>query len=91
MRDKRTPKDVCGEAIVCADSTNFLGVSLLNSSFRSESRVTHALERCVRVVFSWHFSDGILFIQRTIVENLTKTMEIIIDSFLICKYCDIMI
>jgi len=35
---------------VCADSTNFFGVSLLTDcSFRSESRVTHALVRCVRI------------------------------------------
>ena len=33
--------------LLCADSTNFFGVSLLNCSFRSESRVTHAL--CFRI------------------------------------------
>ena len=34
---------------VCADSANFFGLSLLNYSFRSESRATHALVRCVRI------------------------------------------
>ena len=34
---------------VCADSTNFFGVSLLNCSFQTELRVTHALVRCVRI------------------------------------------
>ena len=34
---------------------------------------------------------GILYIQRTIVKNLTKTMEIIIGFFFIWKKCDIMI
>ena len=34
---------------VCADSTNFFGVSLLNCSFRGELRVTYALVRCVRI------------------------------------------
>ena len=28
----------------------FFGVNLLNCSFRSESRVTHALVRCARIV-----------------------------------------
>ena len=40
---------------------------------------------CVVLVFLWHLSDGILYIQRTIVKNLTKTMEIIIDFFFIWK------
>ena len=75
---------------VCADSTNFFGVSLLNCSFRGEPRVTYALVRCVRIFMaslslSLSLSDGILYIQRTIVKNLTKTMEIIIDFFFIWK------
>ena len=71
---------------VCADSTNFFGVSLLNCSFRSESRVTHALVHALCSYFyGVSLSDGILYIQRTIVKNLTKTMEIIIDFFFIWK------
>ena len=51
MKERWMPKktaiiDLRG--FVCADSTNFFGVSLLNCSFRTESRVTHALVRCVR-------------------------------------------
>ena len=34
---------------------------------------------------SLSLSDGILYIQRTKVKNLTKTMEIIIDFFFIWK------
>ena len=41
--------------------------------------------------YLWDLSDGILYVQRTMVKNLTKTMEIIIDFFFICKNCDIMI
>ena len=71
---------------VCADSTNFFGVSLLNCSFRSGSRVTHAsrTRRCVLLVLL-HLSDGMLYIQRTTVKNLTKTMEKIIDFIFIWK------
>ena len=36
---------------VCADSTSFFGVSLLNCIFRSESRATHALVRCARIFY----------------------------------------
>ena len=74
---------------VCADSTIFFGLSLLNCSF-TVNRFTHALVRKVLVLL-WPLSDGILYIQRTIVKNLTKTMEIIIDFFFIWKKCDIMI
>ena len=49
----------------------------------STNRFTHALVRCALTL--WPLSDGILYIQRTIVKNLTKTMEIIIDFFFIWK------
>ena len=70
---------------VWADSTNFFGVSLLNCSFRSESRVTHALVRCVRQYFYGISLMESCTVQRTIVKNLSKTMELIIDFFLIWK------
>ena len=38
---------------------------------------------CVAFIFLWHLSDGISYIQCTIVKNSTKTMEIIIDFFFI--------
>ena len=64
----------------------------INCSFHTESRVTHALVRWVRIFMaSLSLYDGILYIQRTIVKNLTKTMETIIDFFFAWKYCDIMI
>ena len=43
------------------------------------------------LVFLFNLSEGIWYIQGTIVKNLTKTMEIIIDFFFIWKKCDIMI
>ena len=57
--------------------------SLLNCSFRSES--LHARAGAFILVLLWPLSDGIFYIQRTIVKNLTKTMEIIIDFFFIWK------
>ena len=89
MKERWMPKQIAIidlRGFVCADSTNFFGVSLLNCSFHTESRVTHALVRCVRIFMaSLSLYDGILYIQRTIVKNLTKTMEILIDLFFIWK------
>ena len=68
---------------VCADSTNFFGVSLL-TAVSAVNRVSRT-RWCVVFVFLWHLSDGILYIQRTIVKNLTKTMEILTDFFFIWK------
>ena len=89
MKERWMPKQIAIidlRGFVCADSTNFFGVSLLNCSFHTESRVTHALVRWVRIFMaSLSLYDGILYIQRTIVKNLTKTMEILIDLFFIWK------
>ena len=65
------------------------GLSSLNCSFRSES--LHARAGAFILVLLWPLSDGIFYIQRTIVKDLTKTMEIIIDFFFIWKKCDIII
>ena len=51
----------------------------------------HARAGAFILVLLWPLSDGIFYIQRTIVKNLTKTMEIIIDFFFIWKKCDIII
>ena len=52
VKERWMPKQIAIidlRGFVCEDSTNFFGVSLLNCSFPSESRVTHALVRCVRI------------------------------------------
>ena len=66
----------------------FFGLSLLKTAVSAVNRFTHALVRKVLVLL-WPLSDGILYIQRTIVKYLTKTMKIIIDFFFIWKKCDI--
>ena len=54
-------------------------------------RIASRTRWCVVLVPLWPLSDGILYIQRTIVKNLTKTMEIIIDFFFIWKKCEFLI
>ena len=52
VKERWMPKQIAIidlRGFVWADSTNFFGVSLLNCSFRSESRVTQALVCCVRI------------------------------------------
>ena len=67
-------------------------LSGLNCSFRTfRSELLHARAGAFILVLLWPLSDGIFYIQRTIVKNLTKTMEIIIDFFFIWKKCDIII
>ena len=64
------------------------GLSLLNCSFRSES--LHARAGAL-YSYIYGLSERIFYIQRPIVKNLTKTMEIIIDFFFMWKKCDIII
>ena len=55
MKERWMPKQIAIiylRGFVCADSTNFFGASLLNCSFRTESRVTHALVRCVLILMA---------------------------------------
>ena len=74
-------------ALNCAPILKLFGMSLLNRSF-AVNRKQLQFSQCARnsarcLYFLFNLSEGIWYIQGTIVKNLTKTMEIIIDFFFI--------
>ena len=66
---------------VCADSTNFLAWAFLIAQI-TKLQFPQWIARHARAGVLCSYFYGIpLYTQRTIVKNLTKTMEIIIDFF----------